>query len=135
MDTTRWKYDDEFPALDLVARFRFKSATSLSFDLGTLSDTLQLPGMDEPLAFPGIFTVVGWLDVHHPCDGYHRLRLRVGLPDRYVSWESMRDLVPQLLTVLGLPPDESYHVHLSGLTRATSMESPQSGFVSYSGRA
>lgn len=131
MDTARWKHDNEFRVLDLVARFRFRSATSLSFELGTVGDTLLLPDMDEPFDFPGgVFNVFGWLDAHYPCDGQHRLQLRVGLPDRYVSWESMRDLVPQVLAALGLSVDESYHVSLSGLSMQTSMEWPQSGFTS-----
>jgi hypothetical protein len=134
MDTARWKHPDEFPLLDLIAQFRFKSSTSLSFDLGTKSDILQLPDMEEPLRFPGIFNVIGWLDVHHPCEGFHRIQLRVGLPDSYVTWESMRDLVPQVLVALGLPADESYQVYLAGLSKATSIEWPQSGFVSYHGR-
>jgi hypothetical protein len=132
MDTERWQAGDEFPILDLVARFRFKSASSLSFDLGTLGDSLQLPDMDEPwLVGPGrVFTVIGWLDVHHPCDGFHRLRLRAGLPDRYVSWESMRDMVTQVFAVLELPADESYEVHLAGLSRQMVTKWPQMEFVS-----
>jgi hypothetical protein len=137
MDTTRWKHGDSFPVLDLIAQFEFKSASSLSFHLGTHAGpgSPRLPEMtvDESLErllqTSSVFFVIGWLDVHHPCEGPHRLQLRVGLPDRYVGWESMRDLVPQVLAALGLPADESYHVHLSGLSRQTSTEWPQSGFV------
>ncbi len=132
MDTTRWKDGDEFAVLDLVAEFQFKTASSLSFQLGTKSDTLQLSGMDEPwvLGAGRVFSVIGWIDAHHPCEGLHRLQLRVGLPDRYVCWESMRDLVPQVKAALGLSPDESYHILLVGLSQQTSTEEPQSGFVS-----
>jgi hypothetical protein len=132
MDTTGWKDGDEFAVLDLVARFRFKTASGVSFDLGTKGDTLRLPGTSEPwvLGAGRVFTVVGWLDAHHPCEGLHRLWLRVGLPDRYTGGESMRDLVPQVKAALGLPVDEPYHVSLVGLTRQTSMEEPPSGFVS-----
>jgi hypothetical protein len=131
MDTARWKDGDAFAVLDLVAAFRFKTASSLSFQLGTRGDTLQLPGMDEPwtLGAGRVFTVIGWLDVHHPCEGLHRLQLRVGLPDRYACWESMRDLTPQVKAALELPADEPYHISLVGLSRQTSMEEPQSGFV------
>jgi hypothetical protein len=132
MDTARWKDSDEFAVLDLVAQFQFKTASSVSFQLGTKGDTLQLPGMDKPwvLGAGRVFTVIGWLDAHHPCAGFHRLQLRVGLPDRYACWESMRDLVPQVKAALGLPADESYHISLVGLSRQTSTEEPQSGFVS-----
>ena len=131
MDTSRWKEGDGFAVLDLVAEFQFKNASSLSFQLGSKGNTLQLPDMKEPWVLgPGrVFTVIGWLDVHHPCQGFHCLQLRVGLPDRYACWESMRDLVPQVKAALGLPADESYHVYIAGLSEQTSMEEPQSGFV------
>src|SRR5262245_33794513 len=141
MDAGRWNHGGEFPVLDLVAQFQFKTPSSLSFQLGKSVDrnTPRLPEMDggEPWDFllesGSVFVVIGYLDAHHPCEGLHRLQLRVGLPDRYVCWESMRDLVPQVKAALGLPPDESYHVSLAGLSRQTSTEEPQSGFVSYSG--
>jgi hypothetical protein len=132
MDTTRWKHGDGFAFLDLVAEFQFKTASSLSFQLGTKGDTLQLPDMKEPWVLgPGrVFTVIGWLDVHHPCEGCHRLQLRVGLPDQYACWQSMRDLVPQVKAALGLPADESYEIHIGGLSKQTSTKEPQTEFVS-----
>lgn len=145
MDTTRWKHGDEFPVLDLVARYEFKSASSLSFELGKLIDrhSPRLPEMepgeeqidgrdkyDFLLSFGAVFIVLGWLDVHYPCDPFRRLRVRVGLPDRYVSWESMRDLMPQVIAAVGLPGDVPYHVHLVGMSQQTSTEEPQSQFVS-----
>ena len=80
MDTSRWNYRDEFQILDLIAYLVFKSASSLSFDLGTRGDTLMLPGMAAPWKTkPGqVFTVIGWLDVHYPCEGFHRLQLLPG---------------------------------------------------------
>ncbi len=137
MHTGHWKHGDEFPVLDLVASFRFCSPTSLSFELGKLvgRDSPRLPEMDghewdRLLEHGPVHVVIGWLDAHHPCEGCHRLQLRVGLPDRYVCWESLRDLVPQVKAWLGLPADEPYHVLLAGLSRQTSTEEPQSGFVS-----
>jgi len=146
MNTSHWKQGDEFSILDLVAQFQFKSVSSLSFQLGKLVDRHSPPlpemsGMDVEerdlrdflLESGSVFAVLGWLDVHHPCDGVHSLQLRVGLPDRYVSWESMRDLVPQVITALKLPADVPYHIDLAGLSQQTEMEEPQSEFVSYSG--
>lgn len=145
MDTARWKHGEEFSVLDLVARFEFKTPGSLSFRLGKSVDrhSPRLPEMelgeeridgrdkwDFLLEAGSVFIVIGWLDVHHPCDGSHPLRLRVGLPDRYVSWESIRDLVPQVVAALGLPAGVPYHVDLAGLSQQTSTEGPQSGFVS-----
>src|SRR5437879_4462563 len=124
METAHWKHGDEFPVLDLVARFQFKSASSLSFHLGKVvdRDSPRLPEMgDEPwdflLAGGSVFVIIGWLDAHHPCDPYHRLQLRIGLPDRYVCWESVRDLVPQVVAALQLPTDVTYSVQVCGLYR------------------
>jgi hypothetical protein len=51
MDTACWRDSDEFLILDLVAQFRFRSASSLSFQLGKLvgRDSPRLSEMgDEP---------------------------------------------------------------------------------------
>ena len=136
MDTVRWKSGDEFRLLDLVARFRFKTVSSLSFQLGKLVDrTAQLPeiaGTDwEALGgSTSVFQILGWLDAHHPCDGFHHLHLRIGPPNRYVSWGSIRDIVPHVREVLGLPADVSYCVELAGLSRQVRTEEPQTEFGS-----
>ncbi len=144
MDTGRWKHGDGFPILDLLAQFEFKFSSSLSFQLGKLVDrhSPRLPEMESGeegrgqdvwdflLESGSVFVVIGWLDAHHPCAGPHALRLRVGLPDRYVSWESMRDLIPQVVAALELPADVPYHVDLAGLSQQTCTENPQSEFVS-----
>jgi hypothetical protein len=60
--------------LDLKARFAFKTETSISFDIGRWSNTLRLPGGEGKEEFvwsadrPLVFTVIGWIDAHHPCD-------------------------------------------------------------------
>src|SRR5262249_7253442 len=138
METGRWKHGDEFPVLDLVAQFQFKTPSSLSFQLGKSVDrhTARLPEMEggEPWDFllesGPVFVVLGWLDIHHPCSGHHPLQVRAGLPDRYVSWESMRDLVPAVVAALELPSDVPYHLPHARPSQPTSMEGPQSGFVS-----
>jgi hypothetical protein len=60
MDTTRWKTGDGFVVLDLVAELQFKTASSVSFRLGTKGDALQLPGMNKPwvLGAGRVFTAV-----------------------------------------------------------------------------
>lgn len=145
METARWKDGDKFPVLDLVAQIKFKTPSSLSFELGKSVDrnSPRLPEMepgeeringldkwDGLLESGPVFVVLGWIDVHHPCDGFHPLRVRVGLPDRYVSWESMRDLMPQLIAALGLPENVPYHIDLVGLSQQTCTEKPQSTFAS-----
>jgi hypothetical protein len=135
MDTARWKHGDEFPILDLVAQFRFRTASSLSFDLGKLfgPEDPRPPEMDEELwefLHEDVRIIIAWLDAHHPCEGFHRLQLRVGLPERYICWESLRDLAVEAKAALGLPVDEPYYVELAGLSRRVVTEDPQSGFVS-----
>jgi hypothetical protein len=138
MDTTRWKDGDEFAVLDLVAQFQFKTSCSLAFHLGKLIKRgIPRPPEMSDLAWELVqeegaefFVILGWLDLHHPCEGFHRLQVRVGLPDRYVSWETMRDLVAQVIGTLELPADKSYHIYLTGLSQQTETEEPSSGFVS-----
>ena len=124
MDTSRWKAGDEFQILDLVASFAFKSASSLSFELGTRGDSLMLPGMIEPCAtMPGrVFTVIGWLDVHHPCQGHIKAQVRVCLPDRYHEWQRMGELVREVFEHLGILPDETYEAHFVASSRQTRIE-------------
>jgi len=145
VDTSHWAHGDAFPILDLIARFEFKTPSCVSFQLGKSVDSHspRLPEMEPGEELPGggdkwdmllasgsVFVVIGWLDVHHPCDGFYPLRLRIGLPDRYVCWESMRDLVPQVVASMRLPRDVPYQVHLIGMSQQTCTEHPQSAFVS-----
>src|SRR5580765_3676013 len=88
------EHGDRIAVLDLLASFAFKSPCSVSFDLGTDGG--------------GVFNVVGWVDVHHPCEGHIKARFRVLLPARYHAWAQMRDFVQQMFTALGIPTDETY---------------------------
>ena len=134
MDTSEWVTGREFPVLDLIARFEWKSPSSLSFYLGSekpLADVLENPdprfaGLD----FGNCFAVIGWMDIHYPCEGFHRLRIRAGVPDQYMTWESARDMVKCVLAALKLPPDESYQVDLVGSSQWMSAVWPQTEFVS-----
>jgi hypothetical protein len=87
----------KFAALDLLASFEFKTATSVGFHLGH--------------SRPHGFFVVGLLEVHHPCEGHVKARLTVVLPEEYHPWERMRDLVQQVFTELSIPADETYEAH------------------------
>src|SRR4029079_11451438 len=90
-----YEHGDRFTVLDLLASFAFKSSGSVSFDLGTDC---------------GVFKLVGWVDVHHPCEGHIKARFRVLLPARYHGPEQMRDFVQQMFSALGIPADETYEV-------------------------
>jgi hypothetical protein len=116
MDTSRFgDRDSGFRVLDLSARFAFRSATSISFDLGRYSDTLRLPS-GGPLGGDfvmnvgpgGAFKVTGRIDLHHPCEGHIRTQLLVVLPAEYHPFERMREFVGAVFEALGIPPDETF---------------------------
>jgi hypothetical protein len=112
MDTSRFtKPDDGFDVLDLRARFAFKTATSISFDLGRWSNTLRLPaGEGEERVWsldrPFVFTVIGWIDAHHPCDACIKAQLRVCIPTEYHESPRMQTIVKAICDALSIPPEE-----------------------------
>lgn len=124
LDSSRWQTGQEFVLLDLIAALDFRSVSSLSFQLGTKGDLLLSPGMEEPWAMgPGIvFTVIGWVDVHYPCEGHIKTQLRICLPEKYHQPEQMRELVQQLFQQLGIPDDETYEAHFVAASRQTGIE-------------
>jgi hypothetical protein len=121
-----YEHGDRFPILDLIASFAFKSPGSVSIDLGTESDTLFLSDRETMTIGPGgVFNVIGWVDVHHPCEGHIKARIRVLLPARYQTTEQMGEFVVQLFSALGFPEDETYEAsfvsadHQKGIVQAT----------------
>ena len=118
MDTSRFTdHHSGFQVLDLSARFTFRSATSISFDLGRNSDTLVLPGggfLGEDFVMnvgPGrAFYVTGRVDVHHPCEGHIKTQLHIVLPPEYNSSERMKEFIAIVFEALDIPSDETYEV-------------------------
>jgi hypothetical protein len=49
----------------------------------------------------------GWVDVHFPCDGHIRVRIRGALPDEYLEPSRIRTLVSALLDQLKIQRDET----------------------------
>ena len=95
---------DEIEVLDLIARFAFKSDSSISFLLGRCGDVINLAdGYSFDTGPRGVFNVIGWLDVHHPCEAHIKAQLRVLLPEEYHKWEQMSQLVKQMFFALGIP--------------------------------
>jgi hypothetical protein len=95
--------DFGFDLLDLRAEGAFSSPGSAGFDVGR-------PGV-HPLAGAPVLRVLGWLDVHHPCDGHIKAHLRVMLPPSYVeqmALETMKDIVFSVFEAVGIPADETY---------------------------
>ena len=110
MDTSAFSNTrDEFPLLDFVAQFEAKTDTSVSFSLGRWGDTLAFPDSDPmSVGQRGVFTVFGWADVHHPCHGHIKARIRARLSDELMVFESQRDIVHALFDALSIPRDETY---------------------------
>ena len=96
MDTSRFaKPEDELSLLGLTARFAFKTASSISFEVGRWSHSRFT------------FTHVGWIDVHHPCDSFTKAQVRICIPVDYHSFERMAAMVKSICEALSIPPDEN----------------------------
>jgi hypothetical protein len=130
VDTSRFEDPDSgFQVLDLSARLAFKSATSISFDLGRYSDTLTLPGGDllggdfvMDVGPGGVFKVTGRVDVHHPCEGHIKTQLHVLLPAEYHPFEQMKVFVATVLEALGIPSDETFEASFVSPEQQTGYE-------------
>jgi hypothetical protein len=107
VNIARYKHGDEFAVLDLIATYEFKSATTISFVFGRYTDTL----LGLPVAPHLVFDTVGWLDVHHPCEGHIKVKIRIGLPSEYLISERMCEIVRATFVELGIPPDKTYDAH------------------------
>ena len=104
MDISRFtKPDDGFPLLDLTAKFAFKTNSSVSFAVGRIADVHP---EDKPdFVFSG-FEVIGWIDVHHPCDSCIKAQIRICIPANYHKFERMAAMVKEICEALSIPPDE-----------------------------
>lgn len=122
--------DSEFDILDLKARFAFKTDTSISFDIGRWSNTLRLPtgDGDEDMVWsadrPFVFHVVGWLDVHHPCDGHIKTRVRIKIPAEYHLFDRMKPIVEAIFKALDIPLDETYETTVFDSDKVTGILQP-----------
>ncbi len=85
--------------LDVTARLEFSTPSSKSFAFEryskSLCPTLQL----------------GWIEIHHPCEGHIRAHVRVSLPKDYHQPEKMKQIVEALFVHAGIPADETYEAH------------------------
>jgi hypothetical protein len=116
-----YQHGDEFAVSDLVAKFEFKSASSISFGLGRYLDEL----LGRPAPPRSVFDQIGWLDVHHPCEGHIKVQLRVCLPIEYLSPEQMRTIVQSTLANLGIPSDETYDAYFVSPLEQTRIDQPR----------
>jgi hypothetical protein len=110
--TQRFLYEpgDEIRLLDLAARCAFKSEGSISFDLGF---------NDEG------FCVIGFVDLHYPCEGHIKVHLRVGVPPQHYREASDRlAFVRQLFGALAIPADETYEATFVDATESNAVVQP-----------
>jgi len=103
------EFGDHFRVLDLKAAFWFKTPGSISFNLGTMGDTLY-PVDSKPIDVGpnGVFNICGWMDIHYPCSDHIRVRLRVKLPERYLDSDQQQKLIAQTFAALGLSSAETF---------------------------
>jgi hypothetical protein len=104
------KPGDRFDVLDLVAFCKFKTSGSISFDLLRESVAYDFPsdGISVPFRPGFAFDVLGWVDVHHPCEEQIRTKLRVCVPAKYQGVEQLGELLQVICTALGIPLSQPY---------------------------
>ena len=127
MDTTAFATNrSEFNVLDFVARYSWRTATSISFLLGRYCDSLKLADRDEPfyVGTNKVFKVFGWLEIHHPCEDHIKARIRAKLSPDLMQFETQRTIIEVVFDALGIPRDETFE---AGFFETTSVVSISSG--------
>jgi len=120
----------DYPFLDLVGNISSSTSASVSFDVGRKSDyTENDQGERTYLGAGRVFHVCGWLDAHYPCQQFHKLKIRSALPDEYLHFEGVHELVACVKRALQLPDHVSWSVAVYSVANSLSMENPQSGLI------
>jgi hypothetical protein len=88
-----------FDVLDLSAKLAFKSETSIAFSIGRPFVTRSGPVGS---------VCVGWIDVHHPCDGHIKAQLRIRIPPEYHEFDKKKNVIRTVFGALSIPLDETY---------------------------
>jgi hypothetical protein len=122
--------NEKYDLLGLLARLRHATTGSAVFDLGVEGNTLDTPGSDGDRSashFPNatVFVQKGWLDIHYPCEGLHRLVIRCSLNDVTDDFATMNSIVEVVAQWLSIDHDTiNYHIHLTTGGQTYLMESP-----------
>ena len=96
MNTDKFTHDQgTFEALDLRVRFRFKSPSSIGFRLSTKQ---------------AAYTVIGEMQVHHPCEGHIKARVYIQLPNEYNDYKKLVPILEATFRELEIPLDETYEL-------------------------
>lgn len=81
---------------DLTGIFRFKTASSIAFDLAHSIDRIE---------------IIGSVELHYPCDDSScPARLRIMLPEVYGDAEVVSSMINELFAATAIPGDTSYEV-------------------------
>jgi hypothetical protein len=120
----------EFLFLDLIGQVTHQTRASVCFHLGQRTDVLEFSdGTKHYYDRPCVFKVVGWLDVHFPCLGFHKLFIRCSLPPTYASYQNLLALVQCATVALALPSNVSYRIQHESSDCISIAENPKEGFV------
>jgi hypothetical protein len=63
----------------------------------------------------------GWLDVHFPCEGHVKVRIRGALPEDYLEASKIQRFVADILGQLRIQPDETYEATFFKPTKVIQM--------------
>jgi hypothetical protein len=129
VETAHISKDGDFALLGLTGRVAFRSESSISLDIGWLSNSLTLPfgtNSEENVVFtddkPFVFHVIGGIDVHHPCDGHIKTQIRMRIPAEYHYVDRMKALLKSVFELLAIPPDETYEAVFFSTDKIISIE-------------
>ena len=86
-------HKDGFDILDLRAKFFFKTASSIGFDIA----------MGR---FHG--KILGAMQVHHPCSNHIKARIYIQLPKQYCDPKLFVEIGRHAFRELDIPQDETY---------------------------
>ncbi len=126
--------DSHYALRDNVCWVESITDTSVALRIGRYGKRPNIDGRNAEWAQGDVLLGVGWLDIHYPCHGFHKLFIRCGLPKCTTGWETMHDVVGAVKTWLQLPKRTSYRIDLIGQDEHYSMEDPFEGIPCYTNR-
>ncbi len=85
---------EHFPLLDMSAWLDFHTENSAGFSIGEVKGN--------------VYTTQGHFDIHHTCFRHIKVQLRGSLPEKYLTYEQLKEAVDQIFVALAIPADETY---------------------------
>ena len=105
--------EDDFPFFDAVANVECQTDSSVVLRISMLGNELELDGQSEPMKFVRncVYTVIGHLDIHHPChDDIHKLYIRGRMPTRFV--EHCKEFVRIVCALIEIDSETPYKLEI-----------------------